>query len=185
VADLIRRLGEVAGLKDLMRPTQERGQVRTGAIAVLEDAFRDMWNLGRNLVLVWSKSGSGIDVLAVPHYVIALPVEPAPGQPSGDGDGYIQRLLAGPKCLSQDELQETARRLGYSPTHVPLLASARLDELEVSDLVKRFGITYVGPDGKFRHFTSPLQGSGAHTITIVAQNPRGEVVTRKQPVLIK
>jgi len=46
-------------------------------------------------------------------------------------------------------------------------------------------VAYVGPDGKFRHFTSPLQGSGAHTITIVAQNPRGEVVTRKQPVLIK
>ena len=46
-------------------------------------------------------------------------------------------------------------------------------------------VAYVGPDGRFRHFTSPLQGPGAHTITIVAQNPRGEVVTRKQPVLIK
>jgi hypothetical protein len=46
-------------------------------------------------------------------------------------------------------------------------------------------VAYVGPDGRFRHFTSPLTGPGAHTITIVAQNPRGEVVTRKQPVLIK
>lgn len=46
-------------------------------------------------------------------------------------------------------------------------------------------VAYVGPDGRFRHFTSPLQGPGAHTITIVAQNPRGEVVARKQPVLIR
>lgn len=46
-------------------------------------------------------------------------------------------------------------------------------------------VVSVGPDGKFRHFTSPLPGPGAHTITIVAQNRRGEVVTRKQPVLIQ
>lgn len=46
-------------------------------------------------------------------------------------------------------------------------------------------VAYVGPDGKFRHFTSPLQGPGVHTITIVAQNRRGEVVTRKVPALIE
>jgi len=46
-------------------------------------------------------------------------------------------------------------------------------------------VALVKPDGNFRHFTSPLPGPGAHTITIVAQNRRGEVVTRKQPVLVK
>lgn len=46
-------------------------------------------------------------------------------------------------------------------------------------------VAYVGPDGSFRHFTSPLPNAGAHTITIVAQNRRGEVVTRKQSVLVQ
>lgn len=46
-------------------------------------------------------------------------------------------------------------------------------------------VAYVGPDGSFRHFTSPLPSPGAHTITIVAQNRRGEVVTRKQSVLVQ
>jgi hypothetical protein len=46
-------------------------------------------------------------------------------------------------------------------------------------------VALVQPDGSFRHFTSPLLGPGAHTISIVAQNARGEVVTRKQPVLVK
>lgn len=46
-------------------------------------------------------------------------------------------------------------------------------------------VAMVQPDGSFRHFTSPMPGPGAHTITIVSQNRRGEVVTRKQPVLVR
>ena len=46
-------------------------------------------------------------------------------------------------------------------------------------------VAYVGPDGRFKHFTSPLPSSGAHTITIVAQNRRGEVVTRKKTVYVQ
>ena len=46
-------------------------------------------------------------------------------------------------------------------------------------------VATIRPDGSFTHFTSPLPEGGVHTITIVAQNRRGEVVTRKQQVLIK
>jgi hypothetical protein len=46
-------------------------------------------------------------------------------------------------------------------------------------------VAYVGPDGRFKHFTSPLPSAGAHTITIVAQNRRGEVVTRKKTVYVQ
>ncbi len=46
-------------------------------------------------------------------------------------------------------------------------------------------VAYVGPDGRFKHFTSPLPHAGAHTITIVAQNRRGEVVTRKKTVYVQ
>lgn len=46
-------------------------------------------------------------------------------------------------------------------------------------------VAYVGPDGRFKHFTSPLPSAGAHSITIVAQNRRGEVVTRKKTVYVQ
>ncbi len=46
-------------------------------------------------------------------------------------------------------------------------------------------VALVQPDGRFRHFTPPLPQAGAHTITIVSQNLRGEVVTRKQPVVVQ
>jgi len=46
-------------------------------------------------------------------------------------------------------------------------------------------VAYVGPDGRFKHFTSPLPSAGAHTVTIVAQNRRGEVVTRKKTVYVQ
>lgn len=43
----------------------------------------------------------------------------------------------------------------------------------------------VRPDGSFKHFTRPLASAGAHTITITAQNQRGEVVTRRKSVFIQ
>ena len=46
---------------------------------MIEDALRDLWNLGRNLVLVWceprDKTQGGIEVLVVPHYAIAAAQE--------------------------------------------------------------------------------------------------------------
>lgn len=46
-------------------------------------------------------------------------------------------------------------------------------------------VAFIGPDGRFKHFTRPLPSSGAHTITITAQNRRGEVVTRSKPVYVR
>ncbi|MBI2956462.1 MAG: FecR domain-containing protein [Acidobacteria bacterium] len=46
-------------------------------------------------------------------------------------------------------------------------------------------VAYVGPDGGFRHFTKPLPEAGAHKITVVAQNLRGEVVTRTKVIYVK
>ncbi|MGH9789446.1 MAG: hypothetical protein ACRD4U_12180, partial [Candidatus Acidiferrales bacterium] len=46
-------------------------------------------------------------------------------------------------------------------------------------------VAYVGPDGRFKHFTSPLPNAGAHSVTIVAQNRRGEVVARKKTVYVQ
>jgi len=46
-------------------------------------------------------------------------------------------------------------------------------------------VAFIAPDGRFKHFTRPLPSAGAHTITITAQNRRGEVVTRSKPVYVR
>jgi hypothetical protein len=138
VADPIKRLGEVADLQELIRAAAEPAAPRFGVVLLIEDALRDLWNLGRNLVLVWSDGGKagGIDVLAVPHYAIALPV-------AGEDGSYVQKLLAGPKQLAAAELYAASDRMGYPVSHIPLPSNTRIDPHEVTELVKRFGITYV------------------------------------------
>jgi hypothetical protein len=46
-------------------------------------------------------------------------------------------------------------------------------------------VASVKPDGTFIHFTKPLPEPGVHTITVVAQNRRGDVVTRSQKVIVR
>jgi hypothetical protein len=46
-------------------------------------------------------------------------------------------------------------------------------------------VANVTPDGRFKHFTSPLPSAGPFVITIVSQNARGEVVMQKKQVLVE
>jgi len=46
-------------------------------------------------------------------------------------------------------------------------------------------VASVKPDGAFTHFTKPLSDPGVHTISVVAQNRRGDVVTRSQRVIVR
>jgi hypothetical protein len=46
-------------------------------------------------------------------------------------------------------------------------------------------VASIKPDGTFIHFTRPLPEPGVHSITVVAQNRRGDVVTRSQRVIVR
>jgi hypothetical protein len=144
VADLIRRLGEVAGLEEALRHSAEPAGPRAGYLEIIEDALRDLWNLGRNLVLAWceprDKTQSGIEVLVVPHYAIAAAQE----ESSDEVARTIERLLGGRKKVSAAQLRAYETILGdYTPALIPLPAGTKFNDAEVSELVKRFGITYV------------------------------------------
>lgn len=143
MADLIRRLGEVAGLEDALRHSVEPAPARADYLIIIEDALRDLWNLGRNLVLAWceappSETG-GIEVLVVPHYAIASAHEA-----SGKTARAVEQLLAGPKKLNPAELRAYETVFGdYTPAPIPLPPGTPINDAEVNELVKRFGITYV------------------------------------------
>lgn len=145
MADLIRRLGEVAGLENALRQTAEPTGPRAGYLEIIEDALRDFWNLGRNLVLVWSETplidGCAIEVLVVPHYAIA---SAQARDPNGKAARSIERLLGGPKKVSPAQLRNYDAVLGdYTPAPIALPPGTKINDDDVSKLVKRFGITYV------------------------------------------
>jgi len=43
----------------------------------------------------------------------------------------------------------------------------------------------VQPDGTFKHFTPPFNTNGANTITVTAQNAKGQIATRRKTVYIQ
>lgn len=128
-------------------------------ISVLDQALHALWALGRNVVLVWTPSGRGIDVLVIPHYAILDSYGMAAlGDVSGDpfdyfaadfSDGrpksFIEDVISSPKLVARNQLAHIARVLGFEPRHVPLPfvpgKGLRLDAIET--IVKRYSISYV------------------------------------------
>ena len=39
-------------------------------LIALDDALHNLWDLGRNIVLIWSADKNGLDVVVIPHYLI-------------------------------------------------------------------------------------------------------------------
>jgi hypothetical protein len=128
-------------------------------IAVLDQALHALWALGRNVVLVWTPSGRGIDVLVIPHYAILDSYGKASlGDVSGDpfdyfaadfSDGrpksFIEDVISAPKLVARNQLTHIAGVLGFEPQHVPLSfvpgKGLSLDAIEA--IVKRYSISYV------------------------------------------
>jgi hypothetical protein len=146
VSGPIRRLGETLEPADASAGQAENaGDARF--VAEFEAVLHDLWNLGRNLVLGWCPAGDGVELLVVPHYIIAGGLDPAQersDRAAGNPQAFIQDLLGGDKQLTPEIMHSRCEALGFPPTPVKLDADAGLMAGEISEIVKRYGITYVG-----------------------------------------
>lgn len=131
MAELIRRLGDAAKLEGYARHDDVSG----GEGLAVEEALRDLWNLGRNLVLLWSEAKDGVEVLTVPHYALALTAHDSSHE-------FVQAILAGPKRVAPAQLAHAAATFGFETTRIAA-PKGEIDEAALSDMVKRFGITYI------------------------------------------
>jgi hypothetical protein len=120
-------------------------------LAALEEALREHWRLGQNILLCWCPVESGIAVLVVPHYYL--------GQFSGSlsdsspidkldllNGRFIRQLISGLRLMSSEDFFSTAHRLELEPTTIasPIDANADIDTLlAVEQLIKRHSISYV------------------------------------------
>jgi hypothetical protein len=118
----------------------------------LDRELHGLWSLGRNCILGWSPTESGVLILVVHHYVIAEYTSSPAGEipeeavdPSGSHD-FIMSMLTGSRRFTQRQLENAARLLDATPVELNLrhpLAHAESESLVIDQLVQRYSVTYV------------------------------------------
>ncbi len=139
----IRRLNETANM-DLVEWAQKKdwlGRSEKDAVT-LEEKLRDLWNLGRNVVLLWAELSDSIQLLVVPQYVIAELTDNSPTQ--SERNEILKGLLASDKQVSLDDLEKAASALSYDTINISVgTRTWRLAPEVTNEIVKRFGTNYV------------------------------------------
>lgn len=128
------------------------GQViRQAQLAALEEALREQWRLGQNILLCGCATDEGLYVLVAPHYFLsnfsASLIDSSPVDRLELLNGrFIRQLISGRRLMGGEDFFSTARRLKLEPTLIPLPVTrvadlATLDAVE--QLIKRYSISYV------------------------------------------
>jgi hypothetical protein len=119
-------------------------------LVFLDEALHKLWRLGRNIVLLWAVDNQGLEVLVVPHYLIAefadakfIGPETTPG--TGHSESFIENVISGPKKVELDRLREIAGILSLAPKHIelPFIPGQDLTFKTIDSLVKRYSISLV------------------------------------------
>lgn len=126
------------------------GEVQTLTPAVrqalirLDDALFDVWNLGDNIVLVWTQDDREARFLAVRHYAIIEAFDPGPAA-KGDASGaFINGILAGPKLVTPAEFERICGVLGTSSrVFRATFEPTRPSDALVTGLATRYGVSLV------------------------------------------
>jgi len=117
----------------------------------LDRRFYAQWNLGQNLVLAWSPTRDGVQLLVVPHYAVASyggttappATDPRAQSPAHE---FIMHLLSGARQFSARQMHNATRLLGVEAVSVPLrqpLSASPAEVAAIERLVKRYSVSYV------------------------------------------
>lgn len=116
-------------------------------LASLDDTLFDVWNLGDNIILVWTRAEREFRFLAVRHYAIIEAFDADSGMPD-DAPGassFINGILAGPKFVPPVEFDRICGVLGRATrvfrTDFP--SADRPSDALVTRLVTRYGVSLV------------------------------------------
>ncbi|MEQ1800456.1 MAG: hypothetical protein ABL989_00920 [Gammaproteobacteria bacterium] len=135
----------------LRGPEQDLDLRQRGNLLELDRQFHAHWNLGQNLVLAWSPTRDGVQVLVVPHYAVAS-YGSTTGPPGADpasetpAHQFIMHLLSGARQFSPRQMHNATRLLGVEPKAVALrqpLSASPAETAAIERLVKRYSVSYV------------------------------------------
>ncbi len=123
-------------------------------VEILDKELHRLWGLGRNLILVWTPSAAGMEVLVIPHYVISEHVHIAKEEAAADSGGmalgikptsFIEEVIANPKHVTAEGTRHLAKLLDISPVEIAL-PFAPGDDLSfdvIETIIKRYSISYI------------------------------------------
>jgi class 3 adenylate cyclase len=138
-------------LKSVFRADALHHNPQRGNLRVLSEAVQRLWALGRNMMLCWTPSKQGVEVLVVPHTFLASFTEDPRGQASSEAlpesdDALVRYLIAGHRYLSTEEFNRVAERLGLLRQAIRL-PIALADDSEtiaaVDEIIARHSISFV------------------------------------------
>ena len=113
------------------------------ALLKLDDELFDVWNLGDNIVLVWTRDDLEARFLAVRHYSIIEAFDATPAGPDTSG-AFINGILAGSKFVSPADFDRISGVLGaVSRVFRTSFAASRPSDALVTLLVTRYGVSLV------------------------------------------
>lgn len=117
------------------------------ALANLDDTLFELWNLGENIILVWTHEGHELRFLLVRHYAIAesFNIDTAIPDERVAADEVINKILAGSRFVPPDEFERISQALVKSSQVVGASYQAD-DEVDIeliNGLVTRYGVSLV------------------------------------------
>lgn len=138
-------------LKSIFRAEALHHNPQRGNLRVLADAIERLWALGQNMMLCWTPSEQGIEVLVVTHTFLADFTEDnreplAEGNLPESDDALVRYLIAGHRQLDNTAFNQVAKRLGLLRTAIrlPLALSDDRETLSaVDELIARHSISFV------------------------------------------
>ncbi len=117
------------------------------ALVSLDNMLFDVWDLGDNIILVWTRVESEFRFLAVRHYAIIEAFDADSGVPdtSSGASSFINGILAGPKFVPPAEFGRICGALGKASRvfRKDFPAAGRPDDALVTRLVTRYGVSLV------------------------------------------
>jgi hypothetical protein len=115
------------------------------ALSSLDDALFDVWNLGDNIILVWTREDREARFLAVRHYAIIEAFDAGPAAPGDASGAFINGILAGPKFVRPAEFERLCGVLGTASRvfRMGFAPADRQSDALVTHLVTRYGVSLV------------------------------------------
>ncbi len=134
-----------------VEPIQFLDAQRAEHLRELEEALREQWRLGQNIMLCWCPQDEGIYVMVVPHYYLgqfsASLSDAAPVDKLELLNGlFIRQLISSHRRMSTEDFFSTAHRFEIEPMLILSAVNASSDEATLAaaeELIKRYSISYV------------------------------------------
>jgi hypothetical protein len=116
-------------------------------LADLDNLLFDAWDLGDNIILVWTRDHAEHRFLAIRHYALieAFPAGTVPVGTAGGKDAFVNRILSASKFVTPPQFERIREALGSAAQvlRVNLLAPEAPVPALVTRLVTRYGVSLV------------------------------------------